>query len=122
MTSLSSGGRKFVIALLASGWPNNKTYKWQDCNKIYQYATTYYEMRKVMDPAEGLQSVRLQRAQNPDYDLKTQKLCHATTDGYAKGSPSGRLGDHGDPLTLSAQYRSDGQGTSSDRKRRTSGG
>lgn len=73
VTSLSSGGRKFVIALLASGWPNNKTYKWQDCNKIYQYATTYYQMRKVMDPAEGLQSVRLQRAQNPDYDLKTQK-------------------------------------------------
>ena len=73
VTSLSSGGRKFVIALLASGWPNNKNYKWQDCNKIYQYATTYYQMRKVMDPAEGLQSVRLQRAQNPDYDLKTQK-------------------------------------------------
>ena len=65
VTSLSSGGRKFVIALLASGW--------QDCNKIYQYATTYYQMRQIMDPAEGLQSVRLHSAQNPDYDLKAKK-------------------------------------------------
>ena len=32
-----------------------------------------FQIRKVMDPTEGLQSVRLQRAQNPDYDLKAQK-------------------------------------------------
>ena len=73
VTSLSSGGRKFVIALLGSGWPNNKTYKWQDCDEIYQYATTYYQMRKVIYPAETLQSVRLRGAKNPDYDLKVQK-------------------------------------------------
>ena len=28
--ALSDGDRTFIIALLACGWPNNKTYKWSD--------------------------------------------------------------------------------------------
>ncbi len=38
VAALESEGRKFCIALLACGWPNNKTYKWSDARKLFSYA------------------------------------------------------------------------------------
>lgn len=35
--------RTFIIALLACGWPNNKTYKWSDMKKLAQYGINQYE-------------------------------------------------------------------------------
>ena len=35
--ALESEGRTFVVALLACGWPNHKTYKWSDTRKLMQY-------------------------------------------------------------------------------------
>lgn len=35
--ALESDGRTFVVALLACGWPNNKTYKWSDTKELMQY-------------------------------------------------------------------------------------
>lgn len=35
--ALERDGRTFVIALLACGWPNNKSYKWSDSKKLLQY-------------------------------------------------------------------------------------
>ena len=32
--ALERDGRTFVVALLACGWPNNKTYKWSDTRKL----------------------------------------------------------------------------------------
>ena len=29
--------RLFIVALLACGWPNNKTYKWADCRTLFTY-------------------------------------------------------------------------------------
>lgn len=35
-------GRTLIISLLGCGWPNNKTYKWQDTKKLIAYGTEYY--------------------------------------------------------------------------------
>ncbi len=35
--ALKSEGRTFIVALLACGWPNNKTYKWSDTKELMQY-------------------------------------------------------------------------------------
>lgn len=35
--ALESDGRTFVVAILACGWPNNKTYKWSDTKELMQY-------------------------------------------------------------------------------------
>ena len=35
--ALERDGRYFVVALLACGWPNNKTYKWTDTRKLMEY-------------------------------------------------------------------------------------
>lgn len=35
--ALESEGRTYTIALLACGWPNNKTYKWADAKELFSY-------------------------------------------------------------------------------------
>lgn len=35
--SLLRDGRYYVVALLACGWPNNRTYKWTDTRKLMEY-------------------------------------------------------------------------------------
>lgn len=47
--SLKSEGRTFIAALLACGWPNNKTYKWQDMKKLMNYALENYHYREVYE-------------------------------------------------------------------------
>ena len=45
--ALKDGGRTFIVALLACGWPNNKGYKWQDTRKLMEYGIARYEYRDV---------------------------------------------------------------------------
>jgi D-alanyl-D-alanine carboxypeptidase (penicillin-binding protein 5/6) len=40
--ALERDGRTFVVALLACGWPNNKTYKWSDTKKLMEYGLENY--------------------------------------------------------------------------------
>lgn len=43
--AVENDGRTFIIALLGSGWPNNKNYKWIDSKKLILYGkeTYFYE-------------------------------------------------------------------------------
>ncbi len=45
--ALESEGRTFVIALLACGWPNNKTLKWKDARKLFQYGMDHYRQQDI---------------------------------------------------------------------------
>ena len=47
VAALEQNGERYTIALLACGWPNNKTYKWQDAKKLFSYGLENYDMRKV---------------------------------------------------------------------------
>lgn len=47
--SLESDGRTFIAALLACGWPDNKTYKWKDMKKLMNYAKDHYHYRDVCE-------------------------------------------------------------------------
>lgn len=38
-------GRKYALALLACGWPNNKSYKWSDAKKLIAYGNDNYEQK-----------------------------------------------------------------------------
>lgn len=41
--------KTFVVALLACGWPNNKSYKWSDTRKLMEYGLENYEYRNVYE-------------------------------------------------------------------------
>lgn len=46
--ALRRDGRTFVVALLACGWPNHKTYKWSDTRELMQYAVDNFFYRDFM--------------------------------------------------------------------------
>jgi D-alanyl-D-alanine carboxypeptidase (penicillin-binding protein 5/6) len=47
--ALERDGRTFVVALLACGWPNNKSYKWSDTKKLMNYGIENYEFHSFND-------------------------------------------------------------------------
>ena len=49
--ALERDGRTFVVALLACGWPNNKSYKWHDSKILLKYGTEEF-LKKSIEDAE----------------------------------------------------------------------
>lgn len=47
--ALERDGKTFVVALLACGWPNNKSYKWSDTKKLMNYGLENYEFSSFND-------------------------------------------------------------------------
>lgn len=45
--ALRRDDRTFVVALLGSGWPNHKNYKWQDTMKLMNYAIDHYFYEEI---------------------------------------------------------------------------
>ena len=45
--ALEQDDRIYVVALLACGWPNHKTYKWSDTRKLMEYGLENYFYRDV---------------------------------------------------------------------------
>ncbi|MBR5248168.1 MAG: D-alanyl-D-alanine carboxypeptidase [Lachnospiraceae bacterium] len=41
--ALQRDNRTFIVALLACGWPNHKTYKWSDTRVLMEYGLSHYE-------------------------------------------------------------------------------
>lgn len=50
--------RTFVVALLACGWPNNKTYKWADTQALMNYGLTQYHNEDVCEYGREFPAVR----------------------------------------------------------------
>lgn len=44
VAAAEEGGRRYCIALLACGWPNNKNYKWKDARVLLQYGLDHYHL------------------------------------------------------------------------------
>lgn len=51
--ALKRDDRTFIVALLACGWPNHKTYKWQDTRSFMEYGLKYYA-KQTFDGNVGL--------------------------------------------------------------------
>ncbi len=43
--------RTYVVALLACGWPNNKTYKWSDTRQLMNYGLENFEYHTLAEAA-----------------------------------------------------------------------
>ncbi len=40
--ALTRDGKTYIVALLACGWPNNRSYKWADTKKLMQYGLDHF--------------------------------------------------------------------------------
>lgn len=49
VAALEDGGRTYVIALLGSGWPPHKTYKWADARVLFSYGEQNFRYRDVFE-------------------------------------------------------------------------
>ncbi len=47
--ALEDQGRTYIIALLASGWPPNKTYKWADARTLFRFGMDEFHYRDVFE-------------------------------------------------------------------------
>ncbi|MCH5260643.1 MAG: D-alanyl-D-alanine carboxypeptidase [Lachnospiraceae bacterium] len=56
--AVESEGRIFTVALLACGWPNNRSYKWSDMKKLVTYGMERYEYRDIYEQRE-FQNIRV---------------------------------------------------------------
>lgn len=68
--ALRQGERTFVVALLACGWPNNKTYKWSDTRQLMNYGLSHYTshgLKEYLYKEEDLPQI-------PVYDSQTNLL------------------------------------------------
>lgn len=45
--ALQQDGKTLIVALLACGWPNHKTYKWSDTKKLMSYGLEHYHYRTI---------------------------------------------------------------------------
>ena len=70
--ALKSQGRTFVIALLACGWPNNKTYKWKDARKLFQYGISNYKQADITNYDYVPRPVPVENGAGKDRLLKTK--------------------------------------------------
>ena len=52
--ALERDEKTFVVALLACGWPNNKTYKWKDTRKLMEYGLENYHFSYYEDAAKDV--------------------------------------------------------------------
>ena len=50
--ALERDGKTFVVALLACGWPNNKSYKWSDSKKLMNYGIENFFKESIEDSQE----------------------------------------------------------------------
>lgn len=47
--AVESEGRTFTVALLACGWPNNRSYKWSDMKQLASYGMERYQYRDIYE-------------------------------------------------------------------------
>ena len=64
--ALQRDGKTFVVALLACGWPNHKTYKWSDTRMLMEYGLSKYQYRRFDEvelPEEATEDIIVSNGQ-----------------------------------------------------------
>ncbi len=80
--ALKSKGRTFIIALLACGWPNNKTYKWKDARKLFTYGMEHYEQKDITNYDYTPNPVPVENGAGKDRLLKTKMQLPLTVEQH----------------------------------------
>lgn len=61
--ALEKDDRTFVVALLACGWPNHKTWKWSDTKKLMNYGLDNFEYQEVFEKEKQFEPVLVENGQ-----------------------------------------------------------
>lgn len=67
--ALERDGRTYIVALLACGWPNNKSYKWSDTKKLMTYGVENFwkkNLHEVVPEEKKLSPILVENGQGDD--------------------------------------------------------
>lgn len=83
--ALRQGERTFVVALLACGWPNNKSYKWTDTKALMRYALENYQYQEVFEHQKQLSDIPIVNAKPDGWVLyQEQSISPQVSDNVLK--------------------------------------
>lgn len=82
--AFESGKSRFIIALLACGWPDNKGYKWIDCKTLLKYAekTFSYKMKNVKDYEIQIPSIDVMVCDNISKERRKAEVTLSDEDNF----------------------------------------
>lgn len=88
---VEEGEECYVVALLACGWPNHKTYKWSDMDTLVEYGYKMYEvgtLEEVKVNEEDLDFVLIENAQSDslgsEVRISVKIVEHMEQEAYVK--------------------------------------
>lgn len=72
--AVKRGENVLVSAVLGSGWPPNKNYKWSDTKALMDYGFTYYSIRNFFQEEITLPVLSVMAGRKIEVSLKTKKI------------------------------------------------
>lgn len=106
--ALQRDDRTFVVALLACGWPNNRSYKWSDTKKLMTYGLenyTYHSFSELPVEEDQLTDITVAQGQTE----KIGEICMLsvrTVQSEEIGQPEGTLLKAGEELRTEYELES----------------
>lgn len=69
--SAKQGDMDLIAVVLASGWPNHKTYRWADTKKLMDYGFKNYKKTNVMKSNQHICQLTVEKGIGSDIDVLT---------------------------------------------------
>ncbi len=70
--ALERDGKRLIVALLACGWPNNRTWKWKDTMRLMEYGLSAFEKQTVGQESMALEELPVAEGQKSSVPLKVR--------------------------------------------------
>lgn len=68
--AVESDSRTFIVALLACGWPNNRSYKWSDMKKIVAYGEENFYKQDIYEEKADFEKILVSDGYNKNWEKK----------------------------------------------------
>lgn len=65
--AMERDGKQLALALLACGWPGHKSWKWEDCRRLFSYGLEQYSYRELA-PEIKLSEIEIRNGEAKDGD------------------------------------------------------
>lgn len=102
--ALERDGKTLVVALLACGWPNHKTYKWSDTRELMDYGLenyTYHTFEEAAYQEERLKPIPVLEGQPDRLDQTAYTMVEITgRDGDVKNGGMDAMADQDSVETI----------------------
>ena len=67
VAAIERDNKTYIVALLRCGWPNNKTYKWSDTKKLFNYGIDNYDYKTILDKSYTINPIEVLEGVDNDY-------------------------------------------------------